>query len=83
MVNTATHEEKVLNVSFDNMYLFFIKLKNIARDDYNSIQPYITRMRYNNSNNSNNSNKRKHKETVETLDVDNAGYATEEIDDFK
>ena len=77
MVNTTTQEERILNVSFDNMYLVFIKLRNIAVDDYNSILPFITKMRYTNS------NKRKYEETEEKVDkVDNEddGYATEEIE---
>ena len=73
MVNTATREQKVLNVSFDNMYLVFIKLKNIGIDDYNEIQPFITKMRYN-------SNKRKHEETEEKVDNQDDGYETEEVD---
>ena len=73
MVNTATCEQKVLNVSFDNMYLVFIKLKNIGIDDYNEIQPFITKMRYN-------SNKRKHEETEEKVDNQDDGYETEEVD---
>jgi len=52
-------------------------LRNIAVDDYNSILPFITKMRYTNS------NKRKYEETEEKVDkVDNEddGYATEEIE---
>ena len=77
MVNTTTQEERILNVSFDNMYLVFIKLRNIAVDDYNSILPFITKMRYTNS------NKRKYEETeekVDTVDNEDDGYATEEIE---
>ena len=65
------------------MYLVFIKLRNIAVDDYNSILPFITKMRYINS------NKRKYEETeekvekvekVDKVDNEDDGYATEEIE---